>query len=305
MTHTVAICVPTLNPGKRFARWLQATLPALNGARLLVIDSSSDDDTVALARAAGAEVVVIKRSEFDHGATRDMALRRLATDIVVFMTQDALPASTETISHLVSTFKDASVGAAFGRQLPHDDATPIAAHARLFNYAPTSYTVGLADASRMGIKTVFLSNSFAAYRRDALLGAGGFPHGLILAEDMLAGARLLKAGWRLAYCADACVKHSHNYSLLEEMRRYFDIGVLHGRERWLLEWLGRPEGEGMRFVRSECRYLLRKAPWRLPEAGVRSLLKYLGYRLGHVEADLPLAAKRRLSMQRSYWHEPT
>ncbi|BBI49657.1 hypothetical protein HORIV_20780 [Vreelandella olivaria] len=97
---------------------------------------------------------------------------------------------------------------------------------------------------------------------------------------MIAGARLLKAGWKLAYCAEACALHSHNYSLVEEFQRYFDIGVLHHREAWLLDWLGRAEGEGGRFVRSELSYLWRRAPWRLPEAGLRTLLKYAGVSVG-------------------------
>ncbi|BBM05676.1 hypothetical protein HAALTHF_27910n [Vreelandella aquamarina] len=87
-----------------------------------------------------------------------------------------------------------------------------------------------------------MSNSFAAYRREALLAAGGFPEGTILSEDMMAGARLLQQGWKLAYCADACVQHSHNYTLAAEFKRYFDIGVFHHREQWLLAWLGKAEG---------------------------------------------------------------
>ena len=120
-------------------------------------------------------------------------------------------------------------------------------------------------------------------------------------EDMMAGARLLQQGWKLAYCADACVQHSHNYSLSAEFKRYFDIGVFHHQEQWLLAWLGKAEGEGKRFVLSELRYLWRHAPWRLPEAAIRTLLKYAGYRLGKAEARLPLALKRRLSMHRGYW----
>ncbi|HBP78238.1 MAG TPA: rhamnosyltransferase, partial [Halomonas sp.] len=54
-------------------------------------------------------------------------------------------------------------------------------------------------------------------------------------------------------------------------------------------------------VLSEIRYLWRHAPWRLPEAAIRTLLKYAGYRLGKAEARLPLALKRRLSMHRGYW----
>ncbi|TDO10652.1 MULTISPECIES: glycosyltransferase family 2 protein [Halomonas] len=298
----MAICVPTLNAGSAWRDWLASTLPAACGARVLVIDSSSDDATAQRARHAGCEVVVIERQAFNHGATRNLALERLDDcEVVVFLTQDAVVADQGALKRLAAAFADPTIGAAYGRQLPHADATPLAAHARLFNYPARSRSVDKDDIPRLGIKTAFLSNSFAAYRREALLAVGGFADDVILAEDMLAGARLLAAGWRLAYCAEARVYHSHNYSLTEEFRRYFDIGVLHSREAWLLAWLGRAEGEGGRFVRSEAGYLLRHAPWRLPEAALRTLLKYAGYRLGKLEGRLPLSLKRWLCLHRHYW----
>ncbi|MCP1314110.1 MULTISPECIES: glycosyltransferase family 2 protein [unclassified Halomonas] len=302
----LGVCVPTLNAGPGWSDWLTQCETALRpGTRKLVIDSSSTDDTARLAAERGWEVVGIAREAFDHGGTRQFGLKHLDDcDVVVFLTQDALPAHVEALARLTSVFDDPSVGAAFGRQLPHPDATPIAAHARLFNYPAASRVVSKADIPRLGLKTAFLSNSFAAYRRQALLAAGGFPSGTILSEDMIAGARLLEHGYQLAYCADAQVFHSHNYSLVEEFKRYFDIGVLHHREGWLLKWLGKAEGEGGRFVRSEIRYLLRHAPWRLPEAGLRTCLKYAGYRLGKAESRLSVGFKRRLSMHKGFWNDP-
>lgn len=299
---SVAICVPTLNAGKHWREWLACVSPLLPDVTLLVVDSSSSDETAHEAEAVGATVQVIDRATFDHGATRNQALQWLDHDFVVFMTQDALLENPDSIATLINAFDDPSVGAAYGRQLPHKEATPIAAHARLFNYPARSYVVGSDDIASKGIKTAFLSNSFAAYRRKALIEAGGFPHNTILSEDMIAGARLLQQGWKIAYQSKACVYHSHNYNPLQEFRRYFDIGVLHHRERWLLKWLGRAEGEGARFVRSEIRYLMRHAPWHLPEAGFRTVLKYLGYRLGGCEFYLPNAVKKRCSMHARYWH---
>lgn len=298
-----ALCIPTLNAGTLWREWLQRAAPVIAHTTTLVVDSSSDDDTASLAVQAGCRVEVIERAHFDHGATRDWALRQLGDyEIVVFLTQDALLASPTAIEELVAVFEDPTVGAVYGRQLPHRDATPFAAHARSFNYPAHSHRVAPEDMARWGIKAAFLSNSFAAYRRDALLAAGGFPHDTILSEDMVAGARLLKAGWQLAYCAEAQVYHSHNYSGLQELRRYFDIGVLHAREPWIMQMTGQAEGEGKRFVVSEWRYLSRHRPWLIPEAFMRNALKYLGYRLGHSERRLPPWLKRALSMNRGYWN---
>ena len=140
------------------------------------------------------------------------------------------------------------------------------ARARRFNYPPLSRTKRLADAAELGIKTCFSSDSFAAYRHAALKAVGGFPADVIGTEDAHVAGRLLLAGWAVRYEADARVHHSHDYGLLEEMRRYFDIGVFYGRERWIAEHFGRAGGEGRRFLRSELAAVRGAGqPWRQPE----------------------------------------
>lgn len=299
----IGLIIPTLDAGPYLDR-LEPALRAqsLQPARFVVIDSQSTDGTVARFQALGAEVRIIDRATFDHGRTRQEAVETLGdVDIVVFLTQDAVPAHPDALRILVDAFRDPTVGAAYGRQRPDPAATPIAAHARLFNYPATSGNRCLADTARLGIKTAFCSNSFAAYRRHTLIDVGGFPDRAIHGEDMLAVAAMLAAGWHVRYVAKAEVYHSHNYTIGEDFRRYFDIGVLHGSHPGLLARFGAPEGEGLRFLRSELSYLRRTAPRLIPSALARTGAKYLGYRLGRNERSLPTALKRRVCMNRGYW----
>jgi rhamnosyltransferase len=301
------LVIPTLNAGADLDRLVPALRSqSLRPSKFLVIDSSSTDDTVARLEAIGAEVQVIDRRTFDHGGTRQRAVETLVeTDIVVFLTQDAVPADPNTLQNLVGAFQNPSVGAAYGRQLPAPNATPIAAHARLFNYPRSSELRSMADANRLGIKTAFCSNSFAAYRRKALLEAGGFPAHAILSEDMLVVAAMLAKGWDIMYVASAQVYHSHNYTMDKEFRRYFDIGVLHGTHPEIIARFGTPAGEGWRFLHSELGYLSRAAPFLIPNALVRTVSKYLGYRLGRLASYLPTAFNRRISMNPGYWRQRT
>jgi rhamnosyltransferase len=101
--------------------------------------------------------------------------------------------------------------------------------------------------------------------------------------------------------AEATVFHSHDYSVLEEFRRHFDIGVFYQRAHWIKEAFGRAEGEGKEFVLSEFRYLLSNASHLIPSAMLRTVMKYVGYRLGAAEALLPLWLKYFLSMHKGYW----
>lgn len=298
-----ALIVPALNAGGGFKQFLaalrdQSFLPAT----LLLLDSESNDGTVAVAQEAGFIIATILRKDFNHGATRQLALTLCPdADIIIYMTQDAILTSPDSIKNILAPFEDEKVGAVCGRQLPHTDASPIAAHARLFNYPSESSIKSKDDISRFGIKAAFISNSFAAYRRTALMEVGGFPSDVIFGEDTYVATKMLQAGWKIAYAAKATCYHSHNYSMTEEFERYFDIGVFHSREKWFIESLGKPEGEGKKFVVSELRYLLKHAPWLIPAACIRTALKFFGYKLGQREKALPLWLKRKMSMNKGYW----
>ncbi len=300
---TIALVVPTLNAGENFVRWLQALQSqSVSPGRPIIIDSSSTDRTADIASEAGFEVHIIPRDEFSHGGVRQMSVAMLHDrDVIVFMTQDALLADPNALANLIRPFKDLTVGAAYGRQLPRIGAGPIEAHARLFNYPSESHVWGLSDVPTHGIKTSFISNSFAAWRRVALMEVGGFPSHTIQNEDAYVASKLIQAGWRIAYCADATVYHSHDYGCAQEFRRYFDIGVFHARDPWIRQSFGQAEGEGMRYVKSELRYLRKTKPSMIPSALLRTSLKLVGYKLGNMESRLPCGIKTRLSTNKRYW----
>jgi rhamnosyltransferase len=301
--HSVGLIVPIFNPGPQWPQWLSALeKQSLQPSQTLVIDSESSDASADQARQAGLTVVTIPKASFSHGGTRQMGLDALGdADIVVFLTQDAILSERDSLLNLTSSFEDSAVGAAYGRQLPRIGASAIEAHARLFNYPDRGRLISCGDIQTLGIKAAFLSNSFAAYRRAAIASVEGFKTNLIMGEDMVASAQMLLNGWKIAYRADAHVFHSHSYSVSEEFMRYFDTGVLHARERWLVEKLGSPRGEGLRFICSELSYLWQAAPFRIPESFVRSVLKALAYVVGRNEARLAISVKRALSMHKQFW----
>jgi rhamnosyltransferase len=302
----VAIVIPTCNARKHWDAikhgLRRQEFPA---NQVLIVDSSSDDGTRELAAAEGFEVVRIERRDFNHGGTRQSALNHVPwASIVVYLTQDAVLATPDSIDQLVSAFEDEAVGAAYGRQLPRPGAGPIEAHARLFNYPPKSDVRDFESRRTLGIKATFLSNSFSAYRVEALREVGGFPTEVIMAEDALVTGKLLVAGWKSAYVADAQVYHSHPFTIAQEFRRYFDTGVYHKKEYWLTQVFGNPGGEGKRFVMSELAFLAPRHFYLVPRALLRNAAKVLGYKLGLWEDKLGRTWARRLSYHKSYWDSP-
>ena len=197
-------------------------------------------------------------------------------------------------------FKKESVGCAYGKQIPHKDAEIFAKIAREFNYGDKSYIRSVFERDKYGIKTAFISNSFAAYRKIAMQDVGGFPTKTILSEDMYVAAKMLLQGWKVAYQAEAKVFHSHNYTVIQEFKRYFDIGVFHARERWIQNQFGNAEGTGIKFVKYEINKL-KYSPLYLTEMIVRDSMKLLGYKLGIREKYLPKAIKGKVSMNKKFW----
>lgn len=298
-----ALVLPTLNAETGLPEWLSALKrQTVQPHKFLLVDSASNDRTVELAKQAGFEVVSIKREDFSHGGTRQMCVERLADcDLIVFVTQDAVLAQPQSLANLLRAFDNPQVGAAYGRQLPRPEAGAIEAHARLFNYPDSTQVKSKADIPTLGLKTAFISNSFAAYRRSALLEAGGFPSDTIQNEDTYAASRMILNGWKVVYAGDAPVYHSHPLSVGQEFRRYFDIGVFHARAPWIREEFGQAEGEGWRFVRSELGYLCHRRPTAIPSALLRTGLKLVGYKLGSCERKLPRGLKTCLSGNKTYW----
>jgi len=296
----VGIIILTLNAGKQFIKLLDSiSLQQANITRKLIVDSGSADMTVSLAERYLYEVLSIDKASFNHGGTRQLAIDHLKDiDIAVLLTQDVILHGEASISKLVDSFENTKIGAAYGRQLPHVGASPLAAQARFFNYPAVSQYRSYEDKSKLGIKTVFMSDSFAAYRITCLDAVGGFPPNVIIGEDMYVAAKMLLHGYHVAYIADAYAYHSHEYTLWRELKRYFDIGVFQHRESWIRAEFGDAEGEGIRFVKAQLKYLLKNnCIDSIPKAVIATAVKLVGYRLGLYEAYLPIKLKRVLSGQ--------
>ena len=309
------LVVPTYNPGlEAWAQWVQA-LQSQNckPMQVVVVDSGSTDGSVGMSQQAGFTVLHTQAHNFNHGATRQWAVNQAfintepKPNFIVFLTQDAILASPNALAELLQAFQDPQVAAAYGRQLPNPQAHWLEAHTRAFNYPDTSRTVQLQDKASLGIKACFLSNSFAAFRLQALMQQGGFPAHLPLGEDTYMAAKLLLSGQSLRYQASAQVYHSHNYNGLQDFQRMFDTGVFHAQNPWLLQNFGTAEGEGAKLVRSQWQALMQQPHFlqSLLKWLSTNALKLLGYKLGLAYQWLPRALVKKFAMNKVFWQQHT
>lgn len=192
---------------------------------------------------------------------------------------------------------------AYARQLPAGDCHYIEKYTRQFNYPQEGMIKTAADLPRLGIKTYFASNVCCAYRKDIFEKLEGFTGSTIFNEDMIYAAGAVKAGYAIAYAADAMVIHSHNLSPVQQFRRNFDMAVSQAEHPEVFAGI-KAEGEGIRLVKQTAKYLIDSFHfWLIPSLIITSGCKYLGYRLGKEYRKLPRKMIMKCTMSPLYWEK--
>ena len=148
------------------------------------------------------------------------------------MTQDALPKDQTRLQNLLTPLKEEPrIAAVGGRQIAFPFSARYEQLVRSYNYPPGSRVWGTEQIGLLGVRAFLLSDVFASYRKSAYLAAGGFDHPILTNEGMLMTQRLLDSGFLVAYAADACVYHSHDFTWKQQYRRNYIVGQMLQRYR--------------------------------------------------------------------------
>lgn len=304
---TIDMIIPLYKPGRElFALLDRIEEQSLPVRRIILMNTEKSyfdgltADMDFAEKYPNVQVYHLKKEEFDHGGTRHRATGYCDGEIFVTMTQDAMPADRYLVERLVRHLSG-NVAAAYARQLPGPDSSELERASRHFNYPETSRIKTLADLEKMGIKTFFCSNVCAAYRRDVYEELGGFIPHTIFNEDMIYAAGVIRAGYAIAYEADAQVIHSHNYTNLQQLRRNFDLGVSQAEHPEVFADVV-SESEGKKLVKDTWKFLKKeKKPYRFPGFCLQCAFKYAGYLLGKHYKKLPMGWVLKLTDNREYW----
>jgi rhamnosyltransferase len=283
----VNVVIPTLNAEPYADKLFRALRSQSVDCAVLLIDSSSTDNTLRVAAGYNVKTSIIKKTDFNHGKARNLGVRSSTSDIVAFLTQDALPCDDRCIENLIKPLDDPEIVASYGRQVPYRDARPPEQFARLFNYPDEPMVKGLQNLPELGIKTFFFSNVCSAIKMKEFKELGEFPENILMFEDMVFAAKAILQGYKIAYTPEAKVFHSHNFSLKQQFRRYLEAGISLHNNDWLLRH-ATGNSEGARFLKEEVVYLAKKGQNHLiPYIFVESFAKYAGYWLGLHYDSLP------------------
>ena len=162
----------------------------------------------------GLEVHHLTKEEFDHGATRNVGAGYSKAQVMIFMTDDAVPRDRYLVERLVEALGKKGPGGetaamAYARQMAAKDCGLVEQFTRKFNYPDQERVKTLKDLPELGIKTYFASNVCCGYRKEIFEEMGGFVGNAIFNEDMIYAAGVIKAGYAVAYVPEARVVHSH------------------------------------------------------------------------------------------------
>jgi rhamnosyltransferase len=288
---------------KNGRRDLERVLPALFAQKnvgtfeVLAVDSGSTDGTLELLRQYPIQLSQIAPKTFHHAQTRNLAAEQSTGEILIFLSQDAVPASDSWLSKMISNFDDPAVAAVYGRQLARAGCSGERNDTFDLIYGPQRLVKDPARRNGLGYRFYHFSNVNAAIRR-SVWEQTRFPEDMKVFEDLGIAKRILDNGWKIVYEPEAAVLHSHNHSAIGLFKRYFDIGYTLQR---LKIW--EAPGTKKSLLRDAWTLLRRKAhhtrsPDRPPVTGNgvgQDIAKSLGLLLGLNQGWLPVVMKRHLS----------
>lgn len=304
MQYTVDVIIPTYKPDEKLTKLVSMLQRQTYPVQHILIMNTEESlwRPELIEDMDRVEVFHIPKNRFDHGGTRCEAEGFSNADILVYMTQDAVPADRTLIRYLLRPFQNPRVKASYARQLPDEKCRIIEGYTRTFNYPDKSRVKGMEDIQELGIKTFFCSNVCAAYDHQTYKELGGFPKRAIFNEDMIYAGHLVKSGYQIAYSAEAQVIHSHNYTNRQQFTRNFDLAVSQAMHPEVFKGI-KSESEGMRLVKQTASYL--KSIGRseqIPRLIISSGFKFMGYRFGKMYRILPHFLVKAFSMNKGYWN---
>ena len=226
----VSVFIPTKNAGPLF----RDTLESLKAQKyegeidLVFVDSGSTDDTIKMALEYGATVKSILPQEFNHGLTRNLGIEMASGEIIILLSQDAVPGDEYLVQNFVKIFEDPQVAGAYARQVPREDAD-ILTKRNLNN--------GLTGRMPEEIRWIKNWNAYKKltpmqrhllYNFDDVCSAirksvwQSIPfRANDFGEDIDWSQQVLEAGWKIAYWPKSFVIHSHNRSAMYDYQRNF------------------------------------------------------------------------------------
>lgn len=282
-------------------RILEQKIDKSDSLKVVYVLTESDDNTLSYLIDNNLKYELIKKDEFSHSLTREKMALKYAEDILVFISQDIIPKNNNWLKNLIAPIKDNECEASFSRQICK--YKNIEKYTREFNYKDESRVVSKGDVSRLGLYTFFYSDASSAIKVNVYKKLNAYDgKKLLINEDMYLAEKIIMNGFRIKYCSNSEIYHSHNFKLKDLFKRYFDTGVFFKTNNQFNGYSG--NGNGISMVK----YITKRAIedknlsvlFRiLPDFGAR----FIGSNLGKNYEILNKKLINRFTLNKEYWKE--
>lgn len=210
---TVSIILRSYNEGWALGKTLAAVASQnYRNHELIVFDSGSIDGSVDLIRHANpAHFVQLRPSDYNPSRVMNQAICLAKSNYCIFLNADATPCNDNWLRPLAAALLDPKVGAVFGRQIPRPDCRAVYACDYHRCFGPDRESAQWDH---------FFSMVSSGVRKD-IWSKRGFLEKLQYAEDHEYTLWCKSAGYKVVYCLQSVVMHSHNYTPKEAYKRSF------------------------------------------------------------------------------------
>ena len=174
----------------------------------------------------------IKKSDFSHSLVREKEALKSNSDVVVFITQDVVIEDDLWLYKLVKDIDDSDIVATYSRQ--KTKFNNIEKYTRESNYPDKDIIKSKDDIKKYGLKTFFFSDASSAISAKIFKKLNGYDNkNLPINEDMYIAYKIIMNGYKIKYCSDSVVFHSHNFTLKEIYERYKLTGIFFKENSYL------------------------------------------------------------------------
>ncbi|GFP74257.1 glycosyltransferase [Clostridium fungisolvens] len=261
--------------------------------------TESTDNTKSILDAMKLDYCLVKKEDFSHSKTREMMGLSSEGDIIVFISQDVIMKNDSWLNNLIKPIADNECEASFSRQICRN--TSIEKYIREKNYPIESRVVSKLDINRLGLMTFFYSDASSAIKTDIYKKLKAYDgKDLIINEDMYLAYKIIDNGYKIKYCSDSEVYHSHIFTLTQLFNRYFDTGVFFKLNPHFLNYAGNESGISL------LKYVLKRS---FEEVNAKVILnvipnfaaRFIGSFLGKKYENITINKRVKYSLNKKYW----
>ena len=227
--------------------------------------TKSNDNTEQILKNISAQYSIEKKEKFSHSLSREKIAMKSDADILVFITQDIEIKNSDWLEKLIKPIINNEADATFSRQI--SKYNNIEKYTREKNYPEKSYIVDKNSLQTIGMRAFFFSDAASAIRTIIFKDLNGYDgKNLPTNEDQYIAYKLIMNKYKIKYCADSIVYHSHNFTLKQLYKRYYDTGVFFKQNTYLDEYGTNKAGGEL------AKYILKRA---IQDKNIKVILEFL------------------------------